>query len=111
MEFLAISAALPTQVTASTPDLVEIRAANAEPDTVPESVVESPASALESLNQTAQTRSTALEFAFDASTHTQVVVVKDSDTGDVLIQFPSEDALRMARNLAAGIGGLVDTKA
>ena len=65
---------------------------------------------IESLNQTVQAHSTALEFAVDPSTHTQVVVVKDSDTGDVLMQFPSEAALRMVRNLAAGIGGLVDTK-
>ena len=62
----------------------------------------------ESLNQAAKLTSTALEFTVDETTNTQVVVVRDSASGDVILQYPSEDALRMIRNLESGVGGLVD---
>ncbi len=61
-----------------------------------------------SLNSAARLNSTALEFSVDEATHSQVVVVRDAESGDVIMQYPSEDALRMIRNLEAGVGGLVD---
>jgi len=60
------------------------------------------------LNSAARLNSTALEFSVDEATHSQVVVVRDADSGEVIMQFPSQDALRMIRNLEAGVGGLVD---
>ena len=62
----------------------------------------------QALNLALRGRSTALEFVVDESTHTQVVVVRDAQSGDVVLQCPSEEALRMIRNLDAGLGGLVD---
>jgi len=62
----------------------------------------------ESLNSAARLNSTALEFSVDEATHSQVVIVRDAESGEVIMQYPSEDALRMIRNLEAGVGGLVD---
>jgi flagellar protein FlaG len=62
----------------------------------------------DSLNSAARLNSTALEFSVDEATHSQVVIVRDAESGEVIMQYPSEDALRMIRNLEAGVGGLVD---
>lgn len=61
-----------------------------------------------SLNSAARLNSTALEFSVDEATHSQVVIVRDAESGEVILQYPSEEALRMIRNLEAGVGGLVD---
>lgn len=63
---------------------------------------------LQTLNDAVGSRSTALEFTVDESTKQQVVVVRDADSGEVIFQCPSQEALRMIRNLKAGVGGLVD---
>lgn len=75
---------------------------------VPQTTTMNAVDAISSLNGSVQQHSTALEFSVDASIHTQVVVVRDTQTGEVLMQCPSEEALRMARNLERGVGGLVD---
>ncbi len=41
-----------------------------------------------------------LTFAFDRDTRRPVVKVVDRNTGEVLMQVPTEDVLRMARQLA-----------
>jgi len=51
-----------------------------------------------------------LEIAIDGSTGAIVVKVSDSDTGETLRQIPSEEALRITRNIDSLTGILVDQK-
>ena len=49
-----------------------------------------------------------VEFRVDADTHTQVVTVRDANTGDVIRQMPSVEALRVLKSLNAAQGTLLD---
>ena len=51
-----------------------------------------------------------LEIAIDGATGAIVVKVSDSDTGETLRQIPSEEALRITRNIDSLTGILVDQK-
>ena len=51
-----------------------------------------------------------LEIAIDGVTGAIVVKVSDSDTGETLRQIPSEEALRITRNIDSLTGILVDQK-
>jgi flagellar protein FlaG len=52
----------------------------------------------------------ALEFRVDAETNRTVVTVRDTASGEVIRQIPGDEVLHLARQLAAGAGGLVDLK-
>ena len=52
----------------------------------------------------------ALEFRVDAETNRTVVTVRDTSSGEVIRQIPNDEVLHLARQLAAGTGGLVDLK-
>jgi len=62
------------------------------------------------LQEFLQTSQRDLEFSVDADTKAQVVTVRDS-AGDVIRQIPSEEALRIMKNLDATLGSLVDQQA
>ncbi|MEO8314606.1 MAG: flagellar protein FlaG [Pseudomonadota bacterium] len=49
-----------------------------------------------------------VEFHVDADTHVQVVTVRDAVTGQVIRQFPNEEAIRQVKNLTAQQGALLD---
>ena len=49
-----------------------------------------------------------VEFRVDADTHTQIVTVRDANTGDVIRQMPSVEALRVLKSLNAAQGTLLD---
>jgi len=49
-----------------------------------------------------------IEFRVDADTGTQVVTVRDANTGEVIRQMPSEEVLRVLKSLNAPQGTLVD---
>ena len=51
-----------------------------------------------------------LDIAIDGATGAIVVKVSDADTGETLRQIPSEDALRIMRNIDSLTGILVDHK-
>ena len=51
-----------------------------------------------------------LEIAIDGATGAIVVKVSDSDTGETLRQIPSEEALRITRNIDSLTGILVHQK-
>lgn len=51
-----------------------------------------------------------LDIAIDGATGSIVVKVSDADTGETLRQIPSEDALRIMRNIDSLTGILVDHK-
>jgi flagellar protein FlaG len=49
----------------------------------------------------------ALDFHVDSDSGLVVVVVRDSESGDVIRQIPSEEALRLAQSLGDGVISLV----
>jgi flagellar protein FlaG len=49
-----------------------------------------------------------IEFRVDADTGTQVITVRDANTGDVIRQMPSEEVLRVLKSLNAPRGTLLD---
>ncbi|NBN90218.1 MAG: flagellar protein FlaG [Actinobacteria bacterium] len=55
-------------------------------------------------------RGRSLEIGVDPSTGSVVVKVSDSKTGEVVRQIPSEEMLRVARNIEVLTGILVDHK-
>ncbi len=52
-----------------------------------------------------------IEFSIDDESRRSVVKVLDGDSGEVLRQFPTEEALRVARQLVKSGSGLVQDKA
>lgn len=67
--------------------------------------VDNPHAAVNSLNQYLAERRTDLNFRVDHDTGTVVVSIVDAQTGTVLRQMPSEEALRIARYIDSGHGG------
>ena len=55
-------------------------------------------------------RGQSLDIGVDPSTGAVVVKVSDDKTGEVVRQIPSEEALRVARNIEALTGILVDQR-
>ena len=60
------------------------------------------------VNEKLAHRGQSLDIGVDPSTGAVVVKVSDDKTGEVVRQIPSEDALRLARNIEALTGILVD---
>ena len=60
------------------------------------------------VNEKLAHRGQSLDIGVDPSTGAVVVKVSDDKTGEVVRQIPSEDALRVARNIEALTGILVD---
>lgn len=56
-------------------------------------------SAVDSANKMLKQASNNLEFSVDADTHTTVVKLVDTETGDVIRQFPSKEMLAIARSI------------
>jgi flagellar protein FlaG len=56
-------------------------------------------SAVDSINQALKQSNKNLEFTVDAETKNPVVKLVDSETGDVIRQYPSEEALSIARSI------------
>ncbi len=56
--------------------------------------------AVDALNKAMQQSNRALEFSVDGDTHTTVVRMVDTSTGELLRQFPSEAALAISRTIA-----------
>lgn len=51
-----------------------------------------------------------LEFRVDADTHSMVITVKEADTGAVIRQIPTPEALQMRRYIDEWSGTFLDTK-
>lgn len=54
-------------------------------------------SAVDNINQMLKQANKGVEFSMDESTEKRVIKVVDSTTGDVIRQFPSEEALAITR--------------
>jgi len=62
------------------------------------------------VNERLAHRGQSLDIGVDPSTGAVVVKVSDDKTGEIVRQIPSEDALRVARNIEVLTGILVDHK-
>ena len=56
-------------------------------------------SAVDSINKALQQSNKNLEFSFDSESKSPVVKLVDSETGDVIRQYPTEEALSIARSI------------
>jgi len=66
--------------------------------------------AVEELNQKLDSNQIAVAFAVDEGSGRIVVQIKDSKSGGLLRQVPSEESLQFARNVEKGVGLIVDSK-
>jgi flagellar protein FlaG len=73
----------------------------------PKQVLEAVAKQLQQFLQSSQR---AVEFRVDADTGAQVITVRDANTGEIIRQMPSEEVLRVMRNLYDAQGSLLNTK-
>lgn len=55
--------------------------------------------AVDSLNKVMKQADKNLEFSFDAESKQSIVKLVDSSTGDVIRQFPSEEAMAISRSI------------
>lgn len=67
--------------------------------------------ALETLNTRMEAWSTNLRFSVDKDTDRVVVTVLDTNTGDIIRQIPTEEALQVARSLGNLQGLALNTSA
>ncbi|HEY6774357.1 MAG TPA: flagellar protein FlaG [Oxalicibacterium sp.] len=67
--------------------------------------------ALQSINKALQTSSSNLEFSVDDDTDRTIVKVVDQQTGDVIRQMPSAEALEIAKALDRAAGKLFHEEA
>lgn len=68
-------------------------------------------SSIDALNEFIKPQNTSLEFSIDDDSGTVVVKVMDKETKEVIKQFPSEEALELAKALDKLKGLLVQQKA
>ena len=66
---------------------------------------------METTKQINQQTASNIEFSIDDESRRSVVKVVDGESGEVLRQFPTEEALRVARQLVKSGSGLVHDKA
>jgi flagellar protein FlaG len=103
------SAPLPATEGRPVIDSVAPSAAIRQPD--PKAAIEQVNQALESINKTMQSLSADLEFAVDAETGRSIVKVTDKQTGEIIRQMPSKEALEIAQALDKVQGLLIRQKA
>ncbi len=67
-------------------------------------------SVVENINKALKQSNKSLEFSVDTETKKQLVKLVDTETGDVIRQFPSEDALAISRAIDQFQKGLLLTQ-
>lgn len=67
--------------------------------------------AVESLNRNLRQEARDLHFSVDSSTGKTVVRLVNTDTGEIVRQMPSEEALEIARAIDHSIGLILNEKA
>lgn len=76
---------------AATPSNIEAKPAQATPAQLQ--------SAVDNINKALQQSGKTLEFSVDESTKLRVFHLKDTETGDVIRQYPSEEMLEISRSI------------
>lgn len=65
----------------------------------PEALIELVGAALDAVNKSLASAGSSLQFSIDRETNNSVVTMVDGDTGEVIRQIPSEEALAIARSI------------
>jgi len=78
---------------------VEVPQVAAAPVVDPQAASEKLKKVVEDINRAMQQSSRNLEFSVDASTKQVVVKMTDMETGEVIRQFPSDEALAISRSI------------
>ena len=66
--------------------------------------------AVEKLNKFVQSQKKYVNFSVDEETHSSVIKIYKTQTGELLKQFPAEEILALAAKLRKNIGWLLDSK-
>jgi flagellar protein FlaG len=66
--------------------------------------------AVEKLNKYVQSQQKHVNFSIDEATHSTVIRVYKTETGELIKQFPPEEILAMAAYIRQSIGWMIDTK-
>lgn len=83
----------------------KLKANKDDADTKKSEVSENFAGALEKANEMLQINGTKISFKFAETKNTPIVVVTEQDSGKVIRQIPSEDAIRIAEQLDSLVPG------
>ena len=66
--------------------------------------------AVEKLNKYVQSQQKHVNFSIDEATHSTVIKIFKTETGELIKQFPPEEILAMAAYIRQSIGWMIDTK-
>lgn len=66
--------------------------------------------AVEKLNKFVQSQKKHVNFSIDESTHSTVIKIFKTETGEMIKQYPPEEILAMAAHIRQSIGWIVDSK-
>jgi len=66
--------------------------------------------AVEKLNKFVQSQQKHVNFSIDEATHSTVIKVFKTETGELIKQFPPDEILAMAARIRQNIGWMVDNK-
>lgn len=87
----------PSSVAAQPSVSLELPQAAAKPVAEQQPSAEQVKSALDNINRALRQTNKNLEFSVDESTNKQMFKLKDSETGDVIRQYPTEEMLAISR--------------
>lgn len=87
----------PSSVAAQPSVSLELPQAAARPVAEQQPSAEQVKNAVESINRALKQNNKNLEFSVDESTNKRMFKLKDSETGDVIRQYPTEEMLAIAR--------------
>lgn len=89
----------PSNVAAQPGVALELPQAAVKPAAEQQASTEQVKSAVENINRALKQSNQNLEFSVDESTNKQLFKLKDSETGDVIRQYPTEDMLAISRSI------------
>ena len=67
--------------------------------------------AVEKLSKLARAQQKYVNFSVDEETHSTVIKIFQSETGELIKQFPAEEILAMIANIRKNVGWLIDSSA
>jgi flagellar protein FlaG len=67
--------------------------------------------AVEKLSKLAKSQQKYVNFSVDEETHSTVIKVFQSETGELIKQFPADEILAMIANIRKNVGWLIDSNA
>ena len=105
----AVSAASTGSAAVPGPAAAEVPAAPAQTPAAPPAAT--PAEHVDSIVSSLQALAGSVEFTVDKAAGKEVITIRDPKSGEVIRQLPSEEALKFARQMANGQGGLINQSA